>query len=110
MDLGSPCRVELIETTSDLTEFYYPNGNFRQRMSEWLSYSSGARKDIDNSMYRAPATALPPSSTDGAKALDTVGNCFANLPPRPADHVSREELESDLTAVLTNDRHPIVTS
>jgi len=109
VDLGSPCRVELIETTSDLTEFYYPNGNFRQRMSEWLSYSSGARKDIDNSMYRAPATALPPSSTDGAKALDTVGNCFANLPPRPADYVSREELESDLTAVLTNDRHPIVT-
>ncbi len=109
VDLGVPCRVELIETTLDLTEFYYPNGQFRQRTSEWLSYISGARKDADNSMYRAPATTLPPSSTDGRKTLDAVGNCFGNLPPRPTDYVSREELENDLTSVLTNDRHPIVT-
>lgn len=109
VDLGTPCRVELMETTPDLTEFYYPNGSFRRRSSEWLSYISGAMKDTDGSMYLAPATALPPSSTDGAKALDTVGNCFGNLPPRPTDYVCREELEKDLTAVLTNDRHPIVT-
>jgi hypothetical protein len=109
VDLGVPCRVELIETTLDLTEFYYPNGQFRQRSSEWLSYISGARKDADNSMYRAPATTLPPSSTDGRKVLDSMGNCFGNLPPRPADYVSRDELERDLTSVLSNDRHPIVT-
>ena len=109
VDLGSLCRVELVETSLDLTEFYYPNGHFRQRNCEWLSYISGARKDMDGSMYLAPATSLPPSSTDGAKALDAVGRCFANLPPRPSDYVSREELESDLTSVLTNDRHPIIT-
>jgi len=109
VDLGTLCRVELMETTLDLTEFYYPNGHFRQRSCEWLSYISGARKDVDASMYLAPATALPPSSTEGRKALDTVGKCFSNLPPRPTDYVSREELEEDLTSVLTNDRHPIVT-
>jgi tetratricopeptide (TPR) repeat protein len=109
VDLGSPCRVELIETTLDLTEFYYPNDHFRQRTSEWLSYISGARKDVDGSMYLAPATALPPSSTDGGKALDSVGNCFGNLPLRPIDYVSREELEKDLISVLTDDRHSIVT-
>ena len=109
VDLGVPCRVELIETSLDLTEFYYPNGHFRQRSSEWLSYISGTRKDVDGSLYLAPATALPPSSTEGGKALDTVGKCFTNLPPRPADYVSREELEVELTSVLTNDRHPIVT-
>jgi hypothetical protein len=109
VDLGTLCRVELIETTFDLTEFYYPNGPFRQRSSEWLSYVSGARKDVDASLYLAPATALPPSSTEGLAALDTVGNCFCNLPPSPIDYVSREELEEELTSVLTNDRHPIVT-
>jgi hypothetical protein len=109
VDLDSLRRVELIETTVDLTEFYYPNGHFRQRSSEWLSYISGARKDVDGSTYLAPAIALPPSSTEGSRALDPVGNCFGNLPPRPAEYVSREELEHDLISVLTNDRHPIVT-
>jgi hypothetical protein len=73
IDFGSPCRVQLIETTLDLIEFLYPNGHFRQRTSVWLSYISGTRKDLDATAYLAPATPLPPSSTDGAKALDIVG-------------------------------------
>lgn len=109
IDLGVLCRVELIDTTLDLTEFYYPNGQFRQTTSEWLSYISGARKDTDNSAFRRPATALPPSSTEGTRMLDALGNCLSNLPPRPSEYVSREELEKDLTRVLTDDRHPIVT-
>jgi hypothetical protein len=55
IDFGSPCRVELIETTLDLTEFLYPNGHFRQRTSEWLSYISGTCKDLDVTAYLAPA-------------------------------------------------------
>ncbi len=109
LDLGKLCRVELIYTTLDLTEFYYPNGHLRQRQSEWLSYISGTRKDLDCSQYLAPPTALPPSTTGGEVALDVVGNCFANLPPRPLDYVSRDELEKELSSVLCNDRHPIVT-
>jgi hypothetical protein len=109
VDLGSPCRVELLETTLDLTEFYYPNGHFRQRTCEWLSYISGARKDVDASQYLAPATPLPSSSTEGRSVLDTVGKVFSNLPPRPTEYVSRPELEEDLASVLTNDRHAVVT-
>ena len=109
VDLGTPCRVELIETTLDLTDFYYPNGHFRKRSSEWLSYISGARKDVDASIYLAPATPLPSSTTEGLAALDIVGKCFSNLPPRPTEYVSRDELEEELTSVLINDRHPIVT-
>ena len=37
IDLGSPCRVEMIEASIDLAEFYYPNGHFRRRTCEWLS-------------------------------------------------------------------------
>lgn len=109
VDLGAPCRVELIESSIDLTEFYYPNGHFRGRTCEWLSYVTGARKDMDGTPYLAPATALPPSVTEGGRSLDIVGRCFANLPPTAADYVCREELETDLNSVLTNDRHPMVT-
>jgi hypothetical protein len=108
VDLGALCKVELIETTVDLTEFYYPNGHFRQRHCEWLSYISGTRKELDATKYLAPATPLPPSTTEGLKSLDVIGRCFANLPPRPREYVCRDELETDLGAVLTNDRHPVV--
>jgi hypothetical protein len=107
--LGGHCRVELIEATADATEFYYPNGHFRGRTCEWLSYTTGTRKDIDGTPYLTPATALPPSGTEGSHFLDLVGRCFANLPPAPAEYVSREELELDLARVLENDRHPVVT-
>lgn len=109
IDLGNLCRIELIETSLDLTEFYYPNGHFRQRSCEWLSYISGARQDMDASPFLAPATTLPPSSTEGTNVLDTLGKCFANLPPRPQEYVSREELENDLASVLINDRHAVIT-
>jgi NB-ARC domain len=109
VDLGDYCRVELIETSVDLTEFYYPNGHFRGRNAEWLSYISGTRKDIDSTRYIAPPTALPVSSTQGATTLDVVGRCFANLPPEPQEYIAREELEQELIAVLRNDRHPVVT-
>ena len=109
IDLGGPCRVELIETSIDLTEFYYPNGHFRDRNCEWLSYITGTRKDMDGTRYLAPATALPPSSTEGARSLDLIGRTFANLPPAPTEYVSRDELEVELTRVLGNDRHPVIT-
>lgn len=109
IDLGGPCRVEMIETSIDLTEFYHPNGHFRGRNCEWLSYITGTRKDMDGTPYLAPATALPPSGTEGARSLDLVGQCFANLPPDPTEYVSRDELETELTRVLVNDRHPVVT-
>ncbi len=109
VDFGSLCRVELIETTLDVTEFFYPNGHFGKKTSEWLSYISGTRKDFDGSAYLAPATPLPPSATEGNRTLEVVGACLANLPPRPADYVPREELEAELTTVLMNERHPVVT-
>jgi hypothetical protein len=109
IDLGGHSRIELIETSVDLTEFYYPNGHFRARSCEWLSYITGTRKSIDGTPFLAPATALPASGTQGGRTLDILGRCFANLPPAPTDYVAREELETELSTVLINDRHPIVT-
>ena len=109
IDLGGYCLVELVAAAVDATEFYYPNGHFRGRTSEWLSYITGTRKDTDSTPYLAPATALPASGTEGTHSLDLVGRCFANLPPSPSEYVPREELESELARVLENDRHPVVT-
>lgn len=109
LDLGSLARVELVETDPDLTDFFYPNGNFRNKRSEWLSYASGERQDRDATAYLAPATALPASSTEGSSALDVVNRCLANLPPAPADYVRRGGLEGELRSTLLSERHEVVT-
>src|SRR5262249_25048208 len=72
-------------------------------------YVSGTRSDIDGSAYLAPVSSLPRSHTEGDSTLRVVGRCFANLPPIAKDYIKRDELESDLLSVLSNDRNPIVT-
>lgn len=109
VDFGRACYVELIDSTVDAVEFLHPNGGFRVVKSEWISYISGTRKAVDATQYLIPASALPPSDTEGHKDLRVVGGCLANLPPRPTDYVERDELESELRAVLMDDRHPMVT-
>jgi NB-ARC domain len=109
IDFGQPVRVELIDSTAELVEFFYPNGHFRSKKMEWLSYVSGTRKDIDGSAYLAPTSELPKSHTEGDRLMRVVGRCFANLPPLPKDYISRTELESELESVLSNDRHPVIT-
>lgn len=109
VDFGQHVPVELMESTPDLGEFFYPNGHFRSKKMEWLSYISGIRKDVDGSAYLAPTSELPPSHTEGDRTLRVVGRCFANLPPLPKEYIGRPELESELEGVLSNDRHPIVT-
>ncbi len=80
---GPPARVELMESNPDLIEFFYPNGHFRDRNKkmEWLSYVTGARRDLDGTPYLVPVSELPGSHTEGDRSLRLVGRCFANLPP-----------------------------
>jgi hypothetical protein len=104
-----PVRVELVESTVDVVEFFYPNGRFRGKKMEWISYISGTRRELDATPYLAPATELPKSHTEGGPSMRVVGRCFANLPPRPTDYINRLELEADLECALSNDRHAIVT-
>src|SRR6185295_7515382 len=64
VDLGAPARVELIDSTSDAVDFYYPNGHLRGLKAEWLSYVSGTRKDVDATSYLLPVSEPPPSETE----------------------------------------------
>jgi tetratricopeptide (TPR) repeat protein len=107
--LGAPCRVALMETDLDLSDFYFPNGGFRGDNYELLSYITDQRAAGDATAYRQPPTRLPESETKSLGSLEVQGKAFGNLPPGIPDYVSRSALETELSDVLMNDRHPVVS-
>lgn len=53
---------------------------------------------------------MPSSETEGLSQLDTVGNCFTNLPILTDNYIKRPELEKELESVISlEDRFPIIT-
>ncbi len=102
--------IELIFSDPDSTDFYLPNGNFREKNFELLSYNTNQRQLGDSTKYLVPANELPESETQGLGSLDVQGNCFGNIPPLPNDYIIRKDLENDLKNILDQeDRYPIVT-
>ncbi|MFI5496609.1 NB-ARC domain-containing protein [Actinoplanes sp. NPDC051859] len=104
-----PRHANLLFTDPDLTDFFLPNGAFRNQAFECLSYITDERQEQDGSAYLLPVEALPPSETAASPDLDVVGNVFTNMPPRRQGYVKRAALEAELKARLTDDRHPVVT-
>lgn len=102
-------RLDLVYTDADVSDFFFPNGAFKGRTFELHSLISDNRQDGDASPYLASASELPVSETHGVGKLDVTSNVWSNLPPAPSSYVSRPDLESEITGILTNDRHPIVT-
>jgi hypothetical protein len=107
--IGSPCRVDLLESDADATDFFLPNGAFTDTKYELISYLSDSTRNGDSTRYSAPATALPKSETHGLGQLNVQGNVFGNVPPTPNGYVDRIMLQKDLRECLLDDRHPIVT-
>lgn len=107
---GNRIKVELILSTPELDDFYFPNGNFKEKSYELISYISDKRKEGDSSKYLIPASELPASETEGLGMLDVIGNFFSNIPPIYNGYVSRKYLEEELYKVIMDlDRYPIVT-
>ncbi|MHB8857431.1 MAG: NB-ARC domain-containing protein [Bellilinea sp.] len=104
-----PFIVELIISDPDLLDFYLPNGQFTPKKYELLSYITEEKKDGDSSKYMLPASQLPESETNGFQFLDPQGKVFGNIPPSFTDYVHRPSLEEELSNILLDDRHPIVT-
>jgi NB-ARC domain len=107
--IDSPCRVDLLESDADATDFFFPNGAFTDTKYELISYLTDSRRNGDSTRYSAPATALPRSETHGLGQLDVQGSVFGNVPPIPNGYVNRIALQRDLRERLVDDRHPIVT-
>jgi NB-ARC domain-containing protein len=104
-----PIRIELIESDVDAMDFFFPNGSFRDKQFELISYHTGNKAKGDAVPYLRPANAPPASETQGIGILDTQGKCFGNLPPAPRNYIRRDSLETTLYQVLINDRHPVIT-
>jgi hypothetical protein len=107
--LGQPRRTPLFSTDPDLTDFFLPNGNFRNGTFEALSYISDQRRPGDGNAYLLPVEAQPRSETTAFSTMEFVGGLLSNIPPRPDRYVQRSELERELQTILCNDRHPVVT-
>lgn len=101
--------INLAYSTGDVADFFFANGGFNGKKFETLSYISGDTVSRDATPYLAPTESLPKSETHGLEKLDIQGNCFVNLPPPQRDYVHRGKLEEELSSVLEDDGHPVVT-
>ncbi len=104
-----PRFVALIESDADLSDFFVPNGAFSGTRYELHSPLTDNKKSGNAADYLAPAVDRPASETSGRGGLRPLGNVWANLPPSPDGYIRRPELEDQVSSLLRNDRHPIVT-
>ena len=105
-----PRKINLLYSNSELTDFYYPNGNLKNDTFETISYTSDDRAGKCAKAYLNPVTTLPSSDTEGLSQLDVLGNSFTNLPIPTDSYIKREELERELKSVISiEDRFPIIT-
>ena len=107
--LDSPSQVALAISDVGANDFFLANGGYTQKRHEYLSYVTGGTLYQDSTPYHEPPTRLPKSETEGSHSLDIRANCFTNMPGSPADFVSRRELENELTSLLNDERHEIIT-
>lgn len=101
--------ASLLITDPDLSDFFLPNGNYRSGRFETHSYITDETRTEDASSWLLPVESQPPSETKAGPSLDLVGEVFTNMPPQREGYVKRPALESELRAVLEDDRNPVVT-
>lgn len=102
--------VALLRTSTDLEDFYLPNGDAQEKQERYeeLSYVTGQKRWAPLRSFVRPPRDLPTSETHGSSDLRAVGNVLTNLPEPPSDYVRRAELEEQLRNVMTDTRHPVV--
>lgn len=107
--VGEYKQAELIYTDLDVSDFYLPNGAFRNGAYELHSLITDSRLRGDAAPYMIAVGERPPSETEGKGELEVLGNVFTNLPSTTSGYVQRPRLEAEVREALTNDRHPTVT-
>ena len=109
-DTAKSIHVPLIFTDRDLLDIFLPNGNYKTKTFETLSYVTNHIKQQDGLAWSDPPDRLRQSETEGQTVLDIQGNAFTNVPPGPTGYVPRIGLEQRLLDELQNpDRHPIIS-
>jgi hypothetical protein len=106
---GGYRRVELLHADLDVSDFFVPNGSFRNGSYELHSLITDSRLKGDATPYLAISSERPPSETEGGGELEVLGHVWTNLPTPTVGYVRRPRLEDEVRQTLMNDRHPIVT-
>lgn len=110
ISLGGFVKVPLVFTNTSLTDIFLPNGNYKAKEFETLSYITNEIGREDGASWSTPPGRLPPSHTEGKGYLDQLGKTFTNIPQAPTGYVPREKIEKLLKEeLLKRDRHPIIT-
>lgn len=104
------CPSPLAAAEAGSRDLLLANGSFKSDGTcEFLDYVTDTRTRLDRTRWQVPPERLPLSETSAVKGLSSVGKSFTNIPARRAGYVSRPELEDQLTQLLTDDRHPVIT-
>lgn len=105
-----PVKVELLFTDPDLTDYFMPNGAFRDKSFETISYLTNVKHLESNQNFLSPATQLPASATEGCSKLHVDGETFSNAPTLASGYIRRKSLEDQLFELITDrERRPIVS-
>lgn len=107
--VGEFKRANLFISSSELEDFYFPNGAFGKNTFECISYISDDKISQEVTPYMTPSGTLPKSQTEGLGALDLLGKSFTNLPLNPIVYIKRDDLEKELIQLLVDERHPVIT-
>jgi hypothetical protein len=104
-----PCRINLLQSDPELSDFFFPNGGLTNKKYELISYVTDNRIDGDATAYILPPGRLPASETEGHYELSARGRVFTNAPQTLSDYIERPALEEELSRLLLDDRHPVIT-
>jgi len=110
-DTKSIRKVDMIYSNIDMNDFFLPNGNFKDKQYETISYISGDKVSEDSKYFLTPIDQLPPSETQGKPDLLQHGKeCITNLPSRQRGYIVRKELEESLyKEIVEPNEHRIIT-
>lgn len=107
--LDEPVRLHLVETDVDLLDFFVPNGNYRNKSFEVLSYVTGKSHRDSSELFEVAPVRLLSSETQGRSEMILLENVFTNLPPPPEQYINRSALEGELRARMLDDYTRIIT-
>ncbi|MDA3863678.1 MAG: NB-ARC domain-containing protein, partial [Deltaproteobacteria bacterium] len=103
-------KVPLLFTKVGIPDIFLPNGKFKGKEFETLSYFSNEVDRRDGTNWSKPPGRLPESHTEGKNSLYILGESFTNLPEAPKGYISRYDIEKQLRdELLRVDGHPIIT-
>ena len=105
------CASPLVAGDAGTRTLFVANGAYQSKngTAEFLDYATDERRRVSREAWSVPPDRLPPSETHGQPELEVVGNTFANIPPRLPGYIARRELEQQVSDLLEDDRHPIIT-